>query len=58
VLLHGRFTNHRGPRPWIVVDIVHLENGTLAERWDVIQGQATLAESNSGLPVFGTASPD
>src|ERR1700722_10281263 len=36
VLLHGRFSNIGQPANWIVVDIVRLENGQLAEHWDVI----------------------
>jgi predicted SnoaL-like aldol condensation-catalyzing enzyme len=58
VLLHGRFSNHGQPRPWIVVDIVRLENGLLAEHWDVIQDEASSASSRSGLPMFGDQFPD
>ncbi|HZA09267.1 nuclear transport factor 2 family protein [Mycobacterium sp.] len=58
VLLHGRFSNNGQPRPWIVVDIVRLENGLLAEHWDVIQDEATRASSKSGLPMFGDHFPD
>jgi predicted SnoaL-like aldol condensation-catalyzing enzyme len=36
-----------------VVDIVRVENGVLAEHWDVIQDEATQASSKSGLPMFG-----
>jgi predicted SnoaL-like aldol condensation-catalyzing enzyme len=28
-------------------------NGRLAEHWDVLQDEATKAESKSGLPMFG-----
>ena len=38
---------------WIVVDIVRVENGVLAEHWDVIEDEATRASSKSGLPMFG-----
>jgi len=38
---------------WIVVDIVRMENGVLAEHWDVIQDEATRAQSKSGNPMFG-----
>jgi predicted SnoaL-like aldol condensation-catalyzing enzyme len=58
VLLHGRFGRHGQPRPWIVVDIVRLENGLLAEHWDVIQDEAARASSQSGLPMFGNQFPD
>jgi predicted SnoaL-like aldol condensation-catalyzing enzyme len=57
VILYGRFTNVGQPAAWIVVDIVRLENGRLAEHWDVIQDEATKAESKSGLPMFGDAFP-
>lgn len=30
----------------------------LAEHWDVLQDEATEAESQSGLPMFGTKFPD
>jgi predicted SnoaL-like aldol condensation-catalyzing enzyme len=39
------------------VDIVRLENGLLAEHWDVIEDEATRETSVSGLPMFGTAFP-
>src|SRR6266700_7178874 len=34
-------------------DIVRIENGRLAEHWDVLQDEATKAQSKSGLPMFG-----
>jgi predicted SnoaL-like aldol condensation-catalyzing enzyme len=52
VMLHGRFTDIGQPANWIVADIVRLENGLLAEHWDVIQDEATREDSNSGLPMF------
>ena len=53
VILHGRFSGHGLPRNWIVADIVRLRDGLLVEHWDVIQDEATEAESKSGLPMFG-----
>jgi len=53
VMLWGRFTNVGQPADWIVVDIVRLENGRLAEHWDVIEDEVTKAASKSGLPMFG-----
>src|SRR5208282_6682108 len=36
VLLHGRFSGlGEGAPNWVVVDIVRMENGVLAEHWDV-----------------------
>jgi predicted SnoaL-like aldol condensation-catalyzing enzyme len=56
VMLHGRFSGHGGGVPnWIVVDIVRVENGKLAEHWDVIEDEVTREQSKSGLPMFGTS---
>jgi predicted SnoaL-like aldol condensation-catalyzing enzyme len=57
VIAHGRFTGHGGPAAWIAADIVRFENGKLAEHWDVLQDEATKAESVSGLPMFGDSFP-
>ncbi|MGC2130376.1 MAG: ester cyclase [Candidatus Aquilonibacter sp.] len=57
VMVHGRYSGIGQPANWIVVDIVRLENGVLAEHWDVIQDEATREESKSGLPMFGGAFP-
>jgi len=48
-----RFTGYGRPVAWIAADIVRIENGRLAEHWDVLQDEATKAESKSGLPMFG-----
>ena len=60
LFLHGRFSGHGRPRAWIAADIVRMEDGILAEHWDVLQDEATQAESRSGRPMFGTsfAAPD
>jgi predicted SnoaL-like aldol condensation-catalyzing enzyme/ketosteroid isomerase-like protein len=60
VMLHGRFSGHGRPRSWIAADIVRMKDGRLAEHWDVLQDEATAAESKSGKPMFGTsfAEPD
>ena len=55
VMLHGRFSGHGRPRAWIAADIVRVEDGLLAEHWDVLQDEATKSESQSGLPMFGAA---
>jgi predicted SnoaL-like aldol condensation-catalyzing enzyme len=57
VMLHGRFTHVGQPANWIVADVVRLEDGLLAEHWDVIQDEATAEESKSGLPMFGDTFP-
>ena len=53
VIVHGRFAGIGRPVAWIAADIVRIENGRLAEHWDVLQDEATKAESKSGLPMFG-----
>jgi len=57
VMLHGRFSNIGLPVNWVVADIVRVEDGKLAEHWDVIQDEATQASSKSGLPMFGETFP-
>jgi predicted SnoaL-like aldol condensation-catalyzing enzyme len=52
VMVHGRFSGFQD-RAWVVVDIVRVVDGILVEHWDVIQDEATRAESKSGLPMFG-----
>src|SRR5580704_16840903 len=41
VMLHGRFSGIGRPVNWVVDDILRIENGLLAEHWDVIQDEAT-----------------
>jgi predicted SnoaL-like aldol condensation-catalyzing enzyme len=45
------------PSNWIVVDTVRLENGRLAEHWEVIEDGATKEASVRGLPMFGDKFP-
>ena len=58
VIVHGRFSGFGRPRNWIAADVVRVADGLLAEHWDVLQDEATKAESRSGLPMFGTAFPE
>jgi predicted SnoaL-like aldol condensation-catalyzing enzyme/ketosteroid isomerase-like protein len=60
VIVHGRFSGHGRPRNWIAADIVRVVDGVLLEHWDVLQDEASSAESKSGLPMFGNsfAEPD
>ena len=57
VVAHGRFSSTGLPANMIAADIIRMEGGLLAEHWDVIQDEATAAESKSGLPMFGDAFP-
>lgn len=58
VIAHGRFSGHGRPAAWVAADIVRIEDGKLAEHWDVLQDEATKAQSASGLPMFGDAFPE
>lgn len=53
VIIHGRFSGNGRPRSWIAADILRIEDGVLAEHWDVLQDEASREESKSGLPMFG-----
>jgi predicted SnoaL-like aldol condensation-catalyzing enzyme len=57
VIVHGRFSNFGLPVNWIAADILRIEDGILAEHWDVIQDEATWESSKSGKPMFGDAFP-
>ena len=57
VIVHGRFSGFGQPANWVVADILRIENGTLAEHWDVIQDESTREQSKSGLPMFGESFP-
>jgi predicted SnoaL-like aldol condensation-catalyzing enzyme len=57
VIVHGRFSGTGRPRNWIAADVVRVADGMLAEHWDVLQDEATKAESQSSLPMFGTTFP-
>lgn len=58
VIAHGRFSGSGREAAWIAADIVRFEDGKLAEHWDVLQDEATKAQSKSGLPMFGDRFPD
>ena len=58
IIVHWRYSNTGLPANWVVADIVRIENGVLAEHWDVIQDEATRDQSKSGLPMFGTDFPN
>ena len=57
VIAHGRFSGSGRPAAWIAADVVRMEHGKLAEHWDVLQDEATAAESVSGLPMFSDRFP-
>jgi predicted SnoaL-like aldol condensation-catalyzing enzyme len=41
----------------VAADILRIENGLLAEHWDVLEDEATKESSKSGLPMFGDRFP-
>jgi predicted SnoaL-like aldol condensation-catalyzing enzyme len=53
VILHGRFSGFGLPVNWVVADILRIEDGILAEHWDVIQDEVTEEQSKSRAPMFG-----
>lgn len=54
VIVHGRFSGHGlSPVNWIAADILRIQDGVMAEHWDVLQDEATRTSSKSGLPMFG-----
>ena len=57
VIAHGRFSGIGRPAAWVAADILRMD-GKLAEHWDVLQDDATKAQSVSGLPMFGDRFPD
>jgi predicted SnoaL-like aldol condensation-catalyzing enzyme len=57
VIAHGRFTGIGRPAAWIAADIIRFKDALFEEIWDVIQDEATQAESVSGLPMFGDRFP-
>ena len=57
VIAHGRFSGNGGPAALIAADVVRFEDGKLAEHWDVLQDEATKAQSKSELPMFGDRFP-
>jgi predicted SnoaL-like aldol condensation-catalyzing enzyme len=57
VILHGRFSNLGLPVNWIVTDILRIENGLLAEHWEVIQDEASAEQSRSKALIFDGVLP-
>jgi predicted SnoaL-like aldol condensation-catalyzing enzyme len=57
VIVHGRFSGFGAPANWIAADILRIQDGLLVEHWDVIQDEATEAQSKSKAPMFGSSFP-
>lgn len=54
VAIHGRIRGW-APKPQVVIDIFRVEDGRLAEHWDVLQDEIPAKGSTSGVAMF---SPD
>lgn len=51
VMVHGRYVGW-GPKPMLAVDIFRIEDGKVAEHWDVMQEEVPASETASGNPMF------
>ena len=51
VMIHARLNNLYG-KTYIGVDIFRVENGKLAEHWDVLQEEVPAEKSANGNPMF------
>jgi predicted SnoaL-like aldol condensation-catalyzing enzyme len=57
VIVHSRFSGFGQPKNWIVADFVRVVDGILVEHWDVVEDEASQADSKSGRPMFGDRFP-
>ena len=53
VIVHGRISGNGRPRNWIIATILRIEDGCVAEQWEVVQDEVSQVESKSGRPMFG-----
>ena len=51
VVIHGRYSGYT-PVPQIIIDIFRLQDGMLAEHWDVIQDEVASSLTKSGNAQF------
>lgn len=51
VMVHGRFSNWHG-KNYVAVDIFRVENGKLAEHWDVLQEEVETEKTVTGNKMF------
>lgn len=54
VAIHGRIRGW-APKPQVVIDLFRIQDGRLAEHWDVLQDEVTDDAASSGVAMF---SPD
>jgi predicted SnoaL-like aldol condensation-catalyzing enzyme len=53
VIVHGRISGNGRTRNWITAIILRIEDGRIAEQWEVVQDETSQAETKSGYPMFG-----
>jgi predicted SnoaL-like aldol condensation-catalyzing enzyme len=53
VMIHGRYVGW-GPEPMVAVDIFRVDNGRLAEHWDVMQVEVPVHKTASKNGMFTT----
>jgi predicted SnoaL-like aldol condensation-catalyzing enzyme len=51
VMIHGRYNDWNG-KNMVAVDIFRIENGKIAEHWDVMQEEVTADKSVNGNAMF------
>ncbi|PAU75331.1 hypothetical protein CK498_17990 [Halomonas salipaludis] len=51
VAIHGRIRGW-AEEPQVVIDIFRVEDGKLAEHWDVLQNEVPAAAGAAGMPMF------
>ena len=57
VIIHCRFSGTGGPAT-VSANVLRIADGRFAEHWEVLQPEATRAESRSGRPMFADRFPD
>jgi predicted SnoaL-like aldol condensation-catalyzing enzyme len=57
VVTHGRFSGNGRPAAWIATDMVRIEDGKLAEHWDVLQAKRRKPNPGAGCRCSATAFP-
>jgi predicted SnoaL-like aldol condensation-catalyzing enzyme len=50
-MIHGRYTGW-GPKPMVAVDIFRIQDGKLAEHWDVLQEEVPAGAAKGGRSMF------
>jgi predicted SnoaL-like aldol condensation-catalyzing enzyme len=53
VIVHGRISGNGRPKNWITAIILRIEDGCVAEQWEVVQDEAVEPDTKSGYPMFG-----